>query len=89
MSAPPAIARTVSIPVTGRAPGVASIVVTLKGPGDMLLDQTYTLGIKPSNPLVTTRRTTCRLQANGGALTHQPGPAGRDGAAARPRCRCR
>jgi alpha-2-macroglobulin len=59
---------TVSIPVTGRAPGIASIVVTVKGPGDMILDQTYTLGIKPSNPLVTKRRT-LQLAGNGGALT--------------------
>ena len=87
MSVPPAIARTVSIPVTGRAPGIASIVVTLKGPGDMLLDQDYALGIKPSNPLVTQRHHPAAA-GNGGALTSTRTCWPR-WCAARPRCRCR
>jgi len=59
---------TVNVPVTATAPGTASIVATLKGPGDIILDQTYALGVLPSNPLVT-RRTTMQLAAKGGALT--------------------
>lgn len=59
---------TVFVPVTAQQPGTASIVATLKGPGDLILDQDYVLGVVPSNPIVT-RRTTMPLAANGGALT--------------------
>lgn len=59
---------TVSIPVTASGPGTASIVATLKGPGDIILDQTYALGVLPANPMVT-RRNTLQLAANGGTLT--------------------
>ncbi|MCB1377226.1 MAG: alpha-2-macroglobulin family protein [Alphaproteobacteria bacterium] len=59
---------TVTIPVNATAPGIATVVATIKGPGDIILDQTYTLGVMPANPLVT-RRTTMQLAANGGALT--------------------
>jgi uncharacterized protein YfaS (alpha-2-macroglobulin family) len=59
---------TIAIPTTARGPGVANVIVTVKGPGDIILDQNYTLGIKPSNPPVT-RRTTLPLTANGGSLT--------------------
>ena len=56
------------VPVTATGPGTASIIATLKGPGDLILGQDYTLGVLPSNPMVT-RRTTMPLAANGGALT--------------------
>lgn len=59
---------TVIVPVKGAAFGTASIVATLKGPGDILLDQSFALGVEPANPLVT-RRTTMPLQAKGGSLT--------------------
>jgi uncharacterized protein YfaS (alpha-2-macroglobulin family) len=56
------------VPVSGTRPGVATVIATLKGPGDILLDQEFTLGVMPSNPLVT-RRTTMPLAAKGGSLT--------------------
>jgi alpha-2-macroglobulin len=56
------------VPVSATGIGTASIVATLKGPGDLLLDQDYALGVMPPNPPVT-RRTTLPLMANGGALT--------------------
>ena len=59
---------TVNVPITATAPGTASIVATLKGPGDIILDQTYALGVLPANPL-STHRITMNLAANGGALT--------------------
>jgi uncharacterized protein YfaS (alpha-2-macroglobulin family) len=59
---------TVVVPVKGTSFGTASIVATLKGPGDILLDQDFALGVEPANPLVT-RRTTMPLQAKGGSLT--------------------
>jgi alpha-2-macroglobulin len=59
---------TVIVPVKGTGYGTASIVATLKGPGDILLDQDFALGVEPANPLVT-RRTTMPLQAKGGSLT--------------------
>jgi uncharacterized protein YfaS (alpha-2-macroglobulin family) len=59
---------TVIVPVTAAQPGTASIVATLKGPGDMILDQDYVLGVVPANPIVT-KRTTLPLVANGGAVT--------------------
>ena len=59
---------TVTVPVKGTGFGTASIVATLKGPGDILLDQDFLLGVEPANPLVT-RRTTMPLQARGGSLT--------------------
>lgn len=59
---------TVIVPVKGTGFGTASIVATLKGPGDILLDQDFALGVEPANPLVT-RRTTMPLQAKGGSLT--------------------
>ncbi|MFN4143290.1 alpha-2-macroglobulin family protein [Aestuariivirga sp.] len=62
-------ARTsLTVPVNATGPGTASIIATLKGPGDMLLDQQFALGVMPANPLVT-RRITTPLTANGGALT--------------------
>ncbi len=59
---------TVSVPVTASAPGTASIIATLKGPGDLLLDQQLALGVTPANPVVT-RRSTLALAAKGGTLT--------------------
>ena len=59
---------TITVPVKGTSFGTASIVATLKGPGDILLDQDFALGVEPANPLVT-RRTTMPLQAKGGSLT--------------------
>ncbi|PZF76039.1 alpha-2-macroglobulin family protein [Aestuariivirga litoralis] len=59
---------TIIVPVKGTGYGTASIVATLKGPGDILLDQDFVLGVEPANPLVT-RRTTMPLQARGGSLT--------------------
>ena len=59
---------SIIVPVSATGIGTASIVATLKGPGDLLLDQEYALGVTPANPLVT-RRTTLPLMANGGALT--------------------
>ena len=62
-------ARTsVIVPVTATGPGTASIIATLKGPGDILLDQEFALSVLPSNPMVT-RRTPMPLAANGGGLT--------------------
>ena len=61
-------APAVIVPVSATGIGEASIVATLKGPGDLLLDQDYALGVMPPNPPVT-RRTTLPLMANGGALT--------------------
>lgn len=59
---------TVSVPVTATAPGTVSIVASLKGPGDILLDQPLALGVTPANPVVT-RRSTLALAAKGGSLT--------------------
>ena len=59
---------SIIVPVNATGFGTSSVVATLKGPGDLLLDQEYALGIEPANPLVT-RRTTLPLMANGGALT--------------------
>jgi uncharacterized protein YfaS (alpha-2-macroglobulin family) len=56
------------VPVTATAPGDVSIVATLKGPGDLLLDQPFTLGVMPANAPLT-RRFTLPLAAKGGALT--------------------
>ena len=59
---------TVIVPVKATGYGVASVVATLKGPGDILLDQDFALGIEPANPLVT-QRTTMPLLAKVGSLT--------------------
>ena len=59
---------TVIVPVTATGFGTASVIATLKGPGDILLDQEFTLGVVPANPAMT-RRSTATLVANGGALT--------------------
>jgi alpha-2-macroglobulin len=64
----PAGSRTTAlVPITATGPGTAHIIANLKGPGDLLLDQTYALGVLPGNPLVT-RRTTMNLAAKGGSL---------------------
>jgi uncharacterized protein YfaS (alpha-2-macroglobulin family) len=59
---------SIIVPVSATGIGTASVVATLKGPGDLLLDQTYALGIMPASALVT-RRTPLPLMANGGAIT--------------------
>ncbi|MFM8745935.1 MAG: alpha-2-macroglobulin family protein [Aestuariivirga sp.] len=59
---------TVSVPVTATGRGTTSIVATLKGPGDLLLDQRLVLGVTPGNPVVT-RRSTLALAAKNGSLT--------------------
>ena len=59
---------SIIVPVSATGIGTASVVATLKGPGDLLLDQTYALGIMPASAPVT-RRTTLPLMANGGAIT--------------------
>jgi alpha-2-macroglobulin len=59
---------SIIVPVKATGLGTASVIATLKGPGDILLDQDYVLGVTPANPAVT-RRTTLPLMANGGALT--------------------
>ncbi|HRX36782.1 MAG TPA: alpha-2-macroglobulin, partial [Aestuariivirga sp.] len=59
---------TVIVPITAIQPGIASIIATLKGPGDLILDQDFELGVVPANPIVT-KRTTMPLVANGGAVT--------------------
>ena len=59
---------SVIVPIKATGLGTASVIATLKGPGDILLDQDYVLGVTPANPPVT-RRTTLPLMANGGALT--------------------
>jgi uncharacterized protein YfaS (alpha-2-macroglobulin family) len=64
----PGARATVTVPVTASAPGAASIVATLKGPGDVLLDQQLVLGVSPANPVVT-RRSTLALAAKGGSLS--------------------
>ena len=61
-------ARTsVILPVSATGFGTASVIATLKGPGDLLLDQSWQLGVLPANPLVT-RRTVLPL-VPGGSLT--------------------
>lgn len=64
----PGSRTTVIVPVTATGTGTASIIATLKGPGDLILDQDFMIGVVPTHPLVT-RRTTLPLTANGGALT--------------------
>ena len=59
---------TILVPITATGPGVASVIATLKGPGDLILDQDFALGVVPANPLVT-HRTTMPLAAKGGSLT--------------------
>ncbi|MCA3560468.1 MAG: alpha-2-macroglobulin family protein [Aestuariivirga sp.] len=58
---------TVIVPVKGASYGTASIVATLKGPGDILLDQEFALGVEPANPMVT-RRTTMLPKGRGGTF---------------------
>jgi uncharacterized protein YfaS (alpha-2-macroglobulin family) len=59
---------TLVAPVKATGIGTASIVVTLKGPGDLLLDHHYVIDITPASPPII-RRTTLPLMANGGAIT--------------------
>jgi hypothetical protein len=59
---------SIIVPITAAGPGTATVIATLKGPGDLLLDQEYALTAVPTNPLVT-RRTTMPLAAKGGSLT--------------------
>ena len=59
---------TIIVPITATGPGTATVIATLKGPGDLILDQEFALTAVPSNPLVT-RRITMPLAAKGGSLT--------------------
>ena len=59
---------TIIVPITAIGPGTATVVATLKGPGDIILDQEFALTAVPSNPLVT-HRITMPLAAKGGSLT--------------------
>ncbi len=59
---------SIIVPITATGPGTATVIATLKGPGDIILDQEFALTAVPSNPLVT-RRTTMPLAAKGGSLT--------------------
>ena len=59
---------TIIVPITATGFGTASVIATLKGPGDIILDQDFALGVLPSNPMVT-KRTTMPLAAKGGSLT--------------------
>ncbi len=58
---------SITLPVRASGPGTASVVASLKGPGDILLEQEFALGVLPANPPVT-RRTTVPLMAGGGSL---------------------
>ncbi len=58
----------VLIPIDATGPGVAHLTARLVGPGNVVIEQNYTLNIVPANPLVT-RRTTMELAANKGAIT--------------------
>jgi hypothetical protein len=40
---------TILVPITATGPGVASVIATLKGPGDLILDQDFALGVVPAN----------------------------------------
>jgi uncharacterized protein YfaS (alpha-2-macroglobulin family) len=58
---------SISIPVTAIGTGTSQIAVSLRGPGDLLLDQSYALSLVPANPTVTRRRI-MELATNLGSL---------------------
>ena len=58
----------VNIPITATGIGTAHLVATLAGPGNVSVDQSFTLGVLPANAPVT-RRTINEIAANGGAIT--------------------
>jgi hypothetical protein len=55
----------VNIPITATAIGTARVTATLSGPGDVQIDQSFTLGVVPANPPVT-RRMVHTLDPKGG-----------------------
>ncbi|MDZ5448005.1 alpha-2-macroglobulin [Labrys sp. ZIDIC5] len=58
----------VNIPITANGIGTGKLVATLAGPGNVAIDQSFTLGVLPANPPVT-RRTIQTIAANGGGIT--------------------
>ncbi|WP_119390428.1 alpha-2-macroglobulin [Taklimakanibacter lacteus] len=59
-------ARTpVNIPITASGIGTAQVTAMLTGPGDLQVEQGFTLGVVPSNPPVT-RRMVHMIEPNGG-----------------------
>ncbi|WP_413993081.1 MG2 domain-containing protein [Labrys okinawensis] len=58
----------VNIPITATGVGTARLVASLAGPGNVAIDQSFTLGVLPANPPVT-RRVVQNVAANGGAIT--------------------
>ena len=55
----------VNIPISATGVGTAHLVASLAGPGNVAIDQSYTLGVLPANPPVT-RRVVQTIQPNGG-----------------------
>jgi uncharacterized protein YfaS (alpha-2-macroglobulin family) len=55
----------VNIPITASGIGTVRLTALLVGPGDVQIDQSFTLGVVPSNPPVT-RRMVHMLEPNGG-----------------------
>ncbi|MGE4252484.1 MAG: alpha-2-macroglobulin [Parvibaculaceae bacterium] len=55
----------VNVPITASGIGTARLTAMLIGPGDVQIDQTFTLGVAPANPPVT-RRMVQTLPPNGG-----------------------
>ncbi|CAM5769072.1 alpha-2-macroglobulin [Labrys miyagiensis] len=58
----------VNIPITATGVGTARLVATLAGPGNVAIDQSFTLGVLPANPPVT-RRVVQNIAPNGGGIT--------------------
>lgn len=55
----------VNIPITATGIGTARLTAVLTGPGDVQIDQSFTLGVEPANPPVT-HRMVHTLEPNGG-----------------------
>ncbi len=55
----------VNLPMTASGIGSARLVATLLGPGDVPVNQSFTLAVEPANPPVT-RRMVHRIEPNGG-----------------------
>jgi uncharacterized protein YfaS (alpha-2-macroglobulin family) len=58
----------VNIPITATGVGTARLVASLAGPGNVAIDQGFSLGILPANPPVT-RRVVQNIAPNGGGIT--------------------
>ncbi|MGE0149804.1 MAG: alpha-2-macroglobulin [Parvibaculaceae bacterium] len=55
----------VSVPITASGIGTARLTAALAGPGDVQIDQDFTLAVEPANPPVT-RRMVHMIEPNGG-----------------------